>query len=50
MVNQEDIQRMSAALDGSDPAADLNLDGVVDAQDRQIQYYRLGRGCMQIKR
>jgi hypothetical protein len=50
VVNQDDIVGMAAALAAGDATADLNLDGVVDAQDRQIQYYRLGRGCMQIKR
>ncbi|MFL5734731.1 MAG: peptidoglycan DD-metalloendopeptidase family protein [Chloroflexia bacterium] len=50
VVNQADISRMSTAMGGSDLSADLNLDGTVDAQDQQIQAYRLGRGCMQIKR
>lgn len=50
VVDQPDMQMMSAALGGTDPNADLNLDGVVDAQDQQIQFYRLGRGCMQMKR
>jgi hypothetical protein len=50
VVNQTDIQLMAVALGGSDLSADLNLDGKVDAQDQQIQVYRLGRGCMQVKK
>ena len=52
VVNQSDIQTMSAALAqaNAEPnsAADINLDGTVDAADQQIQQYRLGRGCMQV--
>ncbi len=49
-VNEMDAQLMSAAMGTNDPYADLNLDGVVDAQDQQALQLRLGRGCMLVGR
>lgn len=45
-VDRADFDLMDAALKTNDLKADLNLDGVLDAQDQTIQIYRLGRGCM----
>lgn len=49
-VNEMDVQLMSAAMGTNDPYADLNLDGIVDAQDQQALQLRLGRGCMLVGR
>ena len=48
VVNSADLQLMSGLLGSADPSADLNLDGRVDEADRQIQFLRLGRGCMKL--
>jgi hypothetical protein len=50
IVENQDIQLMAAAMDGTDANADLNLDGAVNAQDEQTMLYRLGRGCMYFPR
>lgn len=46
LINGTDVQMLIDYLNARDLRGDLNLDGVVDSKDQQIQVYHLGRGCV----